>query len=95
MHLKIGNKFQLPKNNFKMEIIPNMKWKMEIKVQLQMKMKIQLVNENPIRKWKSNLKIKIKDHLKIGQKSPISPKWWIKKNEIQLENVNENSSRKY
>ena len=25
--------------------------------------------------------MKIKDHLKIGQKSPISPKWWIKKNE--------------
>ena len=25
MHLKIGNRIQLPKNNFKMEIIPNMK----------------------------------------------------------------------
>ena len=43
MHLKIGNKFQLPKNNFKMEI----------KVQLQMETKIQFENENkrPFENW--------------------------------------------
>ena len=41
MHLKIGKEIQLPKNNFKMEMIPNMKWKMEIKFQLQMEIQLE------------------------------------------------------
>ena len=81
MHLRIGKKVQLQNGN-------NSKCKIEIKVQLQMemKMKIQSENENkrPFENWtKKSIKItKIK-------------KWWIRKIKIQLENINENSIRKF
>ena len=42
------------KSNYKMEIIPNVKWKIEIKVQLLTNgnERINYIDENPIRKWK-------------------------------------------
>ena len=48
----------------KMEIIPNVKWKIKIKVQLQMeiksnqKMKIQFENENKKSIWKLDRKVR-------------------------------------
>ena len=54
VQLENGRKMHLQKSNYKMEIIPNVEWKVKIKFKLQMKMKIQLENENSI--WKFKLK---------------------------------------
>ena len=61
IQLENGRNMHLQKSNYKMEIVPHVKWN---------EIPITNGNENPIKKCKSNLKTKIKDHLKIEQKSP-------------------------